>query len=245
MSYGLQVTNNSNVVTVSNVYKPLIFHRRGTVNVASAFSDRPGYGTVTFPAAITTPEPPSLFLRHVSGVHSSMSIYYRWLGSSGNWTGFTVISGVSGGALQNHILEWVACKYTNTSVNSGYGMQLYNASGQPIYNTTERMVRFSRFTKAWSMSELSPGFITYTPIGISIQGDDFVCVSSFDRGVVWHCADRNTQYCGLSILDDGARTLRIRCQMNFPQGRIYPNPQTDGLYFCMPICKFPASVYAN
>lgn len=243
MSYGLEVTNNSGVVTISNIYKPLVFHRRGTVNVVSSFSDRPGYGTVTFPTPITTTEPPSLFVRYASGNQSGFSVYYTWLGSAGNWTGFRITSGVFGGSsLQNHFLDWVACKYADTQVNSGYGLQIFGESGQILYGSNKDiLVKYSKFTKAWTIDSSTVGYLDYIPTGITIENDDYINISFLDRGMVWAKADNNTQYSGINLLSSNVRRFVVNVQLNFPSGRIYPTPGN----FAVPICKFPTNVFVN
>lgn len=246
MSYGFQALNNSGSVTISTQFKPLVFHLRGTVNVTSEYTNRPGYGTVTLTTPVTTPEPPSLFVRYVSGLHPSISVYFTWLGGPGNWTGFRITSAAFGGrVLQNHLLEWVVCKFTNTSPASGYGLQLYDSDSQPIYGTHEKLVKYSKFTKSWSLDASSYGYLSYIASGISIDPEDFVSVASFDRGLVWHVADSNTQYAGLALYRNNQRTLEIQVQLNYPAGRKYPVPTRDGLYFSMPICKFPSGVFTN
>lgn len=242
MSFGFEAKNLNGTVTVSDINKVLVFYQRGIVNITSATTDRPGYGTITFSSPITTPEAPTLFVRYSSGNIASLAVYFTCLGSPGNWTGFRITSGAGGAVLQNHFLEWVACKYINSTGNDPLGMQVFDANGSPVFDTSQKLVKYSKFTKAWSFGG-DEFFTTWTPLGITIDADDFINISGFDRGIIWFGTSRYS-YAGIRLLSGGVRTCQFYVQTN-NTGYILQQPSAAGNHFCIPICKFPPAIYTN
>ncbi|HCJ30659.1 MAG TPA: hypothetical protein DHV63_15540 [Pseudomonas sp.] len=239
--FGLEATNNSNVVTVSNNSRLLVFSERGTVRVRSSNSDTPGYGSITLAKPITTTATPEIFVKVSSFNRTSIAVYFTFIGSPGNWTGFKVTAAAgSTNNLMDHTLEYVACKYSDSPSSEDYGMELYDetGSGEVIFNSTDSPVIFDRFTKTWTHQSTSNGVGRYAS-GKSIATDDFIGVSGFDRGVVFFgIAD----FAGVELLNSSARVLNITINQN-PVYQLQDPSMGQAFNFCMPICKFPASVY--
>lgn len=238
--YGISVSNAYNSVVITSQFKLLVFSERGTFQIRSQYTDREGRGTVTFVKPIVTQETPQIFLRYVSGVHDSLGLYTTVLGSPGNWTGFTVTSAVRGGSsLQNYTIEYVSCKYADQRSTTPFGMEIWDASGNIVFSASDRVVRYGKFTKAWTLT--SGSSVDIYSSNLSIEADDFICVSSIDRGVMWF-AD-GAAYVGLNLLTAGVRVLNISAQR--AAGGFFYYQGVNGQNFCIPVCKFPSSRYYN
>ncbi len=237
--FGLSVTNDFGSVIISSDYKVLVFSERGTFSIKSTNTDVEGSGSVTFNKPIRTQEPPQIFVRFVSGVHNTLSFYTGLFGGPGNWTGFLVVSAVRGNPnLQNYTLEYVSCMYSNLKSTSDYGLELFDYQGNPIYTSSDNVVRFSKFSKNWTLTQ--GDFIDIYDSGLTIDDDDFISISSIDRGVSWFAG--HSKYAGLTILSNGVRMLRIN--NNIIAGDWYYQG-TNNTCLAIPVCKFPSSRYIN
>lgn len=235
--YGIEVVNRSGTTTISNVYKMLVYSERGSFRIQSQYTDRPGYGYVTFARPVTAQEPPSVFLRTASASHSSITIYTTILGGPGNWTGFKITSGAAGGGvLQNHLMEYVCCKYSDLTVSPLYGIEIKDSANRVSFSSSDRLVRYNKFSKNWTLATST--FMDVYSSNLAIESDDYICVSSMDRGVSWFV--NQWMYVGLVIFSGGVQALRITNQKtqgdNYYQG-------TNGTCFAIPVCKFPISRY--
>lgn len=237
--FGLSVTNDFGSVIISSDYKVLVFSERGTFSIKSTNTDVEGSGSVTFNKPIRTQEPPQIFVRFVSGVHNTLSFYTGLFGGPGNWTGFLVVSAVRGNPnLQNYTLEYVSCMYSNLKSTSDYGLELFDYQGNPIYTSSDNVVRFSKFSKNWTLTQ--GNFVDIYDSGLTIDDDDFISISSIDRGVSWFTG--HSQYAGLTLLSNGVRMLRIN--NNIIAGDWYYQG-TNNTCLAIPVCKFPSSRYIN
>jgi hypothetical protein len=236
--YGLSVTNNGGSVIISNLYKIMVFSERGSFRITSSFTDRGGQGSYVFTKPIKTQEPPQLFFGNLSGLHPKVSVYITLIGGPGNWTGFVANSAIAGGNnLQNTYVEFVACKYCDTPNPNQYGMNQWDANGNILYSSEDRVVRYSKFAKNWTFVSGNEVF-TYRS-NVALDADDFICISAFDRGVTWFIG---FDFAGMTILDNGVPTLNIT--VNLPGGgNAYPYGANTS--FCVPVCKFPAARYHN
>lgn len=240
MSYGLSVTNNAGSVVISSEYKVMVFSERGQYRITSRYTNAVGSSSVVFAKPITTTEAPQLFSRHISGAHPSMSVYISLTGGPGNWTGFNLISAaLGGGTLQDFTMEYVVCKFSNVSSPERYGLQINDYQGSPIFSSTDRVVRYGKYTKSWTFTNGSN--VIFYNSNLAIDADDFICLSSFDRGVTWYI-DRNN-FAGLKILEGGAQVLKMN--VNIGNRGIWYNEQDRPTFFVIPVCKFPISRYYN
>lgn len=237
--FGLAVTNDYGSVIVSSNYKVMVFSERGNFKITSQYTDAEGQGAVTFAKPIKTQEPPQVFVRLVTGVHSDLGMFTGLLGGPGNWTGFRVVSAARGNPnLQNYILEYVSCMYTSLKSVSSYGLEINDQQGNIVYTSSDNVVRFSKFSKAWTLAR--GNFVDVYDSGLAIDNDDFISISSIDRGVSWFTS--HAQYSGITLLDGGVRVLKIHNQ--FRAGDWYYQG-TNNTCLAIPVCKFPTSRYFN
>ena len=244
MSFGFSAVNDSDSVMVSDTHQHLVFERRGTLTVSGGTINKQHSAAITFPTAITTTPPPKIFLKVQSSSHASITMYCVLLGSPGNWTGFRIYCAAAGTApAPNYVFQYVVCKFVNSAPSSGFGMVIYDAAGQPVFRHDAKLVKYSKFTKTWTYTRTLSGawFYTFFPSGITITPDDFIDVSSINRGCVI-MEVYGIQYTSLRIWRSSAPVLQLVAQANSSQS----DPQyVSSMRFCMAICQFPSDVYYN
>ncbi|PWY38978.1 hypothetical protein [Pseudomonas sp. RW405] len=240
--YGFKAVNDFGSVTISSVYKVLVFSERGTYQVTSQYTDRGGEGAVTFLKPITTHEAPQVFVKVQSASHANLGIYISMTGSPGYWTGFRTFSAAPGSSpLQNFILEYVACKFADSVQATGYGMNIWDANGVPVFSAQDKVVRYSKFATSWNMVTNDSTYRVFVP-NVVIDSDDFICVSAFDRGLNW--ATDNSQFSAFNIWLNWAPNLNTYVQRITALGYWYWQGTND-TSFTVPICKFPSDRYTN
>lgn len=243
MSFGFEAVNNEESVIISSVSRPLIYHYRSQISASNSVVDRPASGTASFPV-VTTQAPPRIFIRVNSTRHSSVSCYVTVNGSPGNWGSFSVfVAAQGGGTLPLYVFDFVVCLPSGgswTDVTEGYGMVIYSENGTPIFNHKQRIVKFSKFTKNWTYgkSGLNPSYHTlYSNISIDI--DDYIDVTYFNRGVVLQQVV-NVMFVGLVLMSSGTRVLWMQTQATNATDNIQDVAVSN---YSTPICKFPTSRY--
>ncbi|SNB84689.1 hypothetical protein SAMN02745900_04478 [Pseudomonas sp. URIL14HWK12:I8] len=242
MNYGFSAKNDYGSVTINSEMKVLVFSERGSLRITSRYTDRGGTGEAVFIKPIRTLEPPQVFIRHVSGLHSSLGLYAQIIGGPGAWTGFVLRSAASGGStLQNFLIEFVACKFADAAQLSGYGMNIRDAAGGVVFSTQDRPVRYSKFATSWTRTFFSEDQFIFTP-NVTIDADDFICISALDRGLNWFA--EKAQFAAMNILSNGQPNLNIYAQVMTAGGDWYYDG-TGGTTFGVAVCKFPESRYYN
>lgn len=240
--YGFQAVNDYSSITISSTYKIMVFSERGSVRITSQYTDRGGQGQVNFARPILTQEAPQLFVKVQTASHSSLGLYATILGGPGNWTGLMLNSAASGGnTLQSFTLEYVACKFADVIQNRGYGMDILDANGRPVFSTLDKVVRYNKFATSWTMTQDLPDSRIFSP-NVTVAADEFICVSAIDRGVNWFTA--NAQFAAFNVWGNWAPNLTLYCQRITALGYWYWQGMNN-TQFTVPICKFPADRYNN
>lgn len=238
--YGFSAINTQNSVVISNIYKVMVFSERSTFQIRSSHTDANGYGLVTFAKTIRTQEAPQIFVRVISASHANLGLYVTIQGSAGAWTGFKVTSAARGGStLQNYTVECVVCKFTDSLNTETYGQEVRGPNNEPVFSSSDKVVRFSRFTKSWV--KFTGNLVDEYKSNMTLDADDFVSVSSFDRGVSWFMG--GADYAGLTILDGNVRTITVF--VTKASGGNWYWEGVNGNNLSIPICKFPESRYVN
>lgn len=242
--FGFQATNELGSLTISDNFPNLVFQERGQIIVRNtSVTDRPAYGVSYFNQPVTQQSPPNIFIRFNSGNHETCNIYMSMLGSPGNWIGFAVWAGAIGGTtLPRHVLDYVLCKFTDSKPATGFGMVVYDSQGNQTYKSEDKSVKFSKFTKSWFRNDNGGEFVNIFPLGITIENDDYIDISSMNRGNV-HMSLQRTQFTSVRILSGGVRTLALVSQNTVSLGIGGPK-QLASTNFCIPICKFPIEIYS-
>lgn len=182
MSFGLRFVNDSNVVTLDSEFARLAIAASGTY---SPNAENGLTSIVTFPAAITTQEPPLIFARpntSASGraVISSVIIY----GSPGNWTGFQIRTRSTEFLQPNG--RWFAGVFKSTPV-AKFGMRLFNAQGGLIFDTGVPCAQFTRSFQNWTYEfnqQLTIGSTNFYSVPFDFPENEYIMINSFSMNMV-------------------------------------------------------------
>lgn len=149
MSYGVIVRNDAGYTQIDSEAPRLLKIHDGTYFGNPTVS-------VAFPFPITTAEPPCIFIRPDQGQNGVMYRSININGSPGAWTGFTIrLSNINFTASGT----WFAAVFAATTT-SDYGLRIWDASGNPIYDTGCPAVLVSSAANDWpyaGMTQLTIG----------------------------------------------------------------------------------------
>lgn len=136
MSYGVTFTNNSDVVTLDSEFSRLVVLEKGTWS-----GDGSGI-FVPFANAVTTDEPPLVFVRLDQ---SNLLSFCLVAGSSGNWTGFS-FKGISGTATSG---KWFSAAF-KSEFKATYGLRLWDGTSKLLFDNGTACAQFTRTITSWS-----------------------------------------------------------------------------------------------
>lgn len=111
--------------------------------------------TITFPQAVRTQEPPHVYVSIGQGGLGSFLL----TGSEGNWTGFTLRPDIVGARIT---YRYFVCTYTPSPSADQYGMRIYNASGQLIFDSGYTGVIFLYATRNYVRTDVQGTQFTWT-----------------------------------------------------------------------------------
>lgn len=180
MSYGLIVSNDNNYVQIDSDTPRLCAVQRGTYSAGS------NTAVVTFSPAITTQEPPCIFLRNDPSRNGELYDKLLITGSAGNWTGFQVRA--------NNINwrptgKWFAAVFASVA-NSGYGMRLWGEAGQLVYDSGATPIVVTKSNSVWSYQgtvrfpSLGSAFFYVNALVAPLASDEYFLMNPFSRGTV-------------------------------------------------------------
>lgn len=200
--------------------------------------DRPATGSISFASPIRDSSPPRLFVRLSSSRHGSLEVYVVINGVPGAWTGFTIYAAAQGGkTLPLYELDYVVARPSFREPASDWAFQLLDGAGKTVFCSDEVIVRFSKFTKKWVLrSATGAAGLYYNTLysGVTIEFDDFVDVTFFNRGLVVQFA-QGLMYTGIQLYSGGVRVFNLQAQCSNSLTR----DASGSINFCTPICKFP------
>lgn len=144
MSYGFKSTTDGRTIQIDDEYPILQFNGGG---IARASVD------CIFPSAVTTQQPPWIFIRPENGSPFFMGM--KFLGGPGNWYGMKIHScrdqynnhGFAGrdfGSWKYIIGEW-AVRYSKET----YGMRIWDSNRSLIYDAGSRYIKLSFQFERW------------------------------------------------------------------------------------------------
>lgn len=180
MSYGLTVSNDNNYIQIDSETPRLCAIYHGNYSAGS------NTAIIAFPAAITTSEPPCIFLRNDPARNDELYDMLTIVGSAGNWTGFNVRG--------NNINwrpagKWFAAVFASKA-QSSYGMRLFGASGEIVYDSGSTPVVVTKSNSSWvyggvsQFPTLGAGFSYFNGLTAPIETDEYFLMNPFSRGAV-------------------------------------------------------------
>ncbi|WP_439864946.1 hypothetical protein [Pseudomonas antarctica] len=136
MAYGFMFKNNSDVVTLDSEFARLVVLEKGTWSGT-------GSGVyVPFSKAITTDEPPLVFIRSDL---SSTFCFCLIRGSAGAWTGFS-FAGIVGSATSG---KWFVAAFKSVPT-AQFGLRIWDGNANLLFDSGTPCAQFTRTITAWT-----------------------------------------------------------------------------------------------
>ncbi|MEA1029400.1 hypothetical protein T3A99_12565 [Pseudomonas sp. N-137] len=203
MSYGVQFINNNNVVTLDSEYARLMVISSGRYLP----NQDGGMGSVTtFPVAVTSQEPPLVFVRPDTVNAIAGMCQVRIIGSAGNWTGFymraynTSISNLNG--------RYFVAAFAAQAI-AQYGVRMWGASGQLLFDSGTPSANFTRAFQNWSYvkNDLTDQGLTriYYSVPFNFPQDEFLLLNTF----------------GMNMTSGSGIPRNLYCWWDFPNNALY------------------------
>lgn len=203
MSYGFEFINNSDAVSVDSEFARIVVIAKGRFSP----NQDSGMGSMTyFDRAITTQEPPMVFVKpdRASVVAGLCRVLIT--GSAGNWTGFYVRAYNNATAQPNGSYFVAAFQ---VSASSGYGAQLFDANENLIFDAGSPVAVFTKSYQAWS----------YVTSGTDVQGIPMIYFSvPFDFSSPDYMLINNF---GMDMAGSQTRDVSLYCWWDFPGNRLW------------------------
>ena len=203
MAYGVQFTNNSNVVTLDSEFARLVVISSGRF----APTEESGMGSTTyFARPVTSQEPPLVFVRPdtVNGVAGLCQM--RLIGSAGNWTGFYVRAYSLNTAQPNG--RYFVASFAAQPV-AQYGMRLWGGSGELLFDSGTPNATFTRAFQSWTYVkyDLDPQGLTriYYTVPFNFPQNEFLLLNNF----------------GMNMTAGSSIPRNLYCWWDFPNNTLY------------------------
>jgi hypothetical protein len=203
MAYGLEFTNDSNVVTVDSEFTRLVVLAKGTYQP----TQESGLGSVTsFPRTITSQEPPLVFVRPSGSSGIAGLCLMRVIGSPGAWTGFYVRA-YDVNTLQPNG-SYFACGFAATAL-ADFGMRLWDGSSKLLFDSGTPYARFTRAFQNWTYvkSDTTDQGVprNYYRVAFTFPVGEYMLINSFS----------------MPMLNDGIQSRSVNCWWDFSGGNLY------------------------
>ena len=177
MSFGLKFVNNQNTVTLDSEFARLCVISSGRYLP----NHDHGLGAVSmFPRAVTSQEPPLVFIRPdtVAGIGSACQMYL--IGGPGNWTGFNIRAHNVHHA-QPHGRYFVAAFLAQPAAQ--FGMRLWDASSRLVFDSDTPSALFTRSFSTWayikSEQTATTGRRNYYRVDFHFPDNEYLMINSF------------------------------------------------------------------
>lgn len=195
MSYGLTFTNNSDVVVIDSEFSRLVVLDAGTWSGTSSL-------TIYFQQAITTTEPPLIFVRPSQ---SNTFCFCTVNGTTNAWTGFSFSTNgeFSSGA-------WLASGF-KSSPKASYGFRLWDSNSVLLFDNGTPCAQFTRTISSWSYlgaSQTSQGVYRYSWTAISpLDTGDYMLLNNIAMDVAGSISRQGNLY---AVWDYSANRLVVQ-----------------------------------
>lgn len=203
MGYGFEFINNDDAVSVDSEFSRIVVYSKGRY----APTQESGLGSTTyFPKAVTTQEPPLVFVKPdtvnaVAGLCRALII-----GSPGNWTGFYVRAYSTTSAQPNG--RYFAAGFQVTPSDQ-YGAQLFDASENLVFDTGSPVAVFTKALQSWtyvmSGSDAQGIPMAYFSVPFDFSSDDYMLINNF----------------AMDMAGSQIRDSSLYCWWDFPSNRLW------------------------
>ncbi|WP_122300179.1 hypothetical protein [Pseudomonas syringae] len=203
MAYGVEFSNNSDIVTLDSEFSRLSVISKGRY----VPTQESGLGSVTsFERPITTQEPPLIFLKpDTVGVIAGLCRSYP-IGSAGNWTGFYVRAYDANTAQPNG--RYFAAAFQASPVAS-YGFRTWDSSGKLIFDSGTPCANFTKSYQNWTYRGSTSIGTGLTRVAFSVPFDfstqDYMLINNF----------------GMNAGGSSLRSAFLYCWWDFPGNTLW------------------------
>lgn len=203
MSFGISFSNNQDVVVLDSEFSRLCVIASGRY----VPNDENGLGSyTTFPIAVTSQEPPLVFVRPDTGGQAAGVTNMRLTGSPGNWTGFYIRAYNINTAQPNG--RYFVGAFGAQAVAS-FGMRLWDGTTKLLFDSGTASAGFTRSFINWTYvkSERSPttSYVNYYTVPFNFPENEYLMINSF----------------GMNLLSGDNVGRTIRTLWDFPAGTLW------------------------
>lgn len=187
MSYGLEFTNNNNVVTLDSEFSRLVVLQSGRYAGGAGFSP-----------AVTTQEPPLVFVRP----DASTTFQYATIsGGPGNWTGFSFVGGGGG--------KFFCAAFQSREVAT-YGFRIWDGNSKLLFDSGTPCAQFTRTITNWT-------YIGSSTVGQGQRRSNWTAYSPLDTGDYMLI---NT--IGMDVGSSSTTYAKLYCTWEYENNRVVP-----------------------
>jgi hypothetical protein len=203
MSFGLEFKNDSDVVVLDSVYTRLVVLAKGQY-VANQDS---GLGSMTsFPAVVTSQEPPLVFVRPSGTSGVAGLCLMKVMGSPGSWTGFYVRAYDVKTRPPNG--SYFVCGFAATAT-ANYGLRMWDETTKLVFDSDTPYARFTRSFQNWTYvrTEYSEQRVprNYYKVDFNFPDGEHMLINNF----------------GMNMINDGVQSRELYCLWDFNGATLY------------------------
>ena len=181
MSYGITVRNDASYMQIDSDTPRLCCLCNGVYSAGSRVA------VVTFPAPITTQEPPCIFIRNAESAPGDLYTQTLITGSAGNWTGFQV---TANNVNSRPIGKWFAAVFASRALET-YGMRIWGAASELVFDSGVAPIVVTRASNSWSYvsyGQQGPiGTATFYKCNLqagALLSDEYFMINPFSRTIL-------------------------------------------------------------
>jgi hypothetical protein len=181
LNFGLSVVNDGNYVQIDSEQPRLCALYSGTYQASGSST-----AYVTFPAAITTPEPPCIFIRNTPDRPDDLYTGMTISGGPGNWTGF-VLTTIN--IDYRPYGKWFAAVFASIT-KADYGLRMWDANSSVIFDSGATPVLFTKASSSWSfqgkvqINPIANGYYWRNSLTAALLADEYFMINPFSRGLL-------------------------------------------------------------
>lgn len=181
MTFGLSVANDGDYIQIDSNHPRLCAIYSGAYQATSSSSV-----SVSFPSAITTAEPPCVFIQNSPSRPNELYTSLTINGVPGSWTGFSITS------LSIYFRpagKWFAAVFASIS-KADYGLRMWDENGVVIFDSGAAPVIFTRANNSWSyqgkvnLNEIANAHYWANASVEPIKTDEYFMINPFSRGIL-------------------------------------------------------------
>ncbi|POP64713.1 hypothetical protein [Pseudomonas syringae] len=202
-AYGLEFSNNSNVVVLDSQYARLMVIASGRYQP----TEESGLGSTTyFPRPVTSQEPPLVFVRPDTVNAVAGLCLMRLVGSAGNWTGFYVRAYDVNTAQPNG--RYFVAQFAAQPV-ADFGMRLWDGATNLLFDSGTSSANFTRSFQSWTYERFdytSQNLVRcYYSVPFNFPENEYLLINSF----------------GMGLNSGSAISRALYCWWDFPNAKLY------------------------